>query len=488
MIARYYKAFTLVELIIVIAVLAILVAISAAGMTQSLQGARDSGRETNITAITDALEKYYAKNGEYPNCSQMTQSASNLSSLLDINTDIVTSPKSGGANAIICSSLSSSSGDNYSYVGDNCQGNEQCLGWTMQYKKEKDGSIVTFKSRNNGSIATSGTTQLTLTVDSPSQISLSWIKVPNATNYRVERSTSSTMSSPTTSTVQGLSTSASGLISGKRYYFRVTPYVGADIGKSATGNEVTSIAPPSGTVSAAVNLVNGDAQVTVSASGVTCASGTTLQYALGISSGRVRTSDSSAVVYGSWTTTSSQTSNAFQGKNYIASAKARCQGSDATSSEVVATSTPNVTRSIIAPASPVYGGDVSWAAGYRYLMQYSKFTTYCPADTWVADSTIGLYRNGATSRRPTTGYYNTTSTQDDPYVRYLGWDVGEYAETVTYYASYACKTDFTTSSRSNEGGGAVNVSVYCESARRSGSANPRCDDQGRDVNSLPLGP
>jgi len=61
MIARYYKAFTLVELIIVIAVLAILVAISAAGMTQSLQGARDSGRETNITAITDALEKYYTQ-------------------------------------------------------------------------------------------------------------------------------------------------------------------------------------------------------------------------------------------------------------------------------------------------------------------------------------------------------------------------------------------------------------------------------------------
>ncbi len=60
------RGFTLVELLIVCAVILILVAIAITLYTQQQKQTRDSKRKADIILIREALEKYYEDNGEYP--------------------------------------------------------------------------------------------------------------------------------------------------------------------------------------------------------------------------------------------------------------------------------------------------------------------------------------------------------------------------------------------------------------------------------------
>lgn len=60
------EGFTLIELIVVMAILAILMAIGAGAFTSSLKKGRDSTRKANLRAITNALDMYYNDYGRYP--------------------------------------------------------------------------------------------------------------------------------------------------------------------------------------------------------------------------------------------------------------------------------------------------------------------------------------------------------------------------------------------------------------------------------------
>jgi hypothetical protein len=73
-----------------------------------------------------------------------------------------------------------------------------------------------------GSGGSSSGLTVTVTSTTSSSVSLSWGYVSGASQYRVERSTSSSFSSVTTNTTRGTSYTASGLISSTAYYFRVT--------------------------------------------------------------------------------------------------------------------------------------------------------------------------------------------------------------------------------------------------------------------------
>lgn len=63
---RKYPGFTIVEVSIVIAVLAILLAITITAYTGVQRQSRDSSRTNNARIIMDALNRYYNDKGEYP--------------------------------------------------------------------------------------------------------------------------------------------------------------------------------------------------------------------------------------------------------------------------------------------------------------------------------------------------------------------------------------------------------------------------------------
>lgn len=60
------EGFTLVELVIVVAVIVILIIVIQGGISRAMSQSRDHQRESSVTAISEALESYYQKKGEYP--------------------------------------------------------------------------------------------------------------------------------------------------------------------------------------------------------------------------------------------------------------------------------------------------------------------------------------------------------------------------------------------------------------------------------------
>ena len=60
------KAFTLIELLIVISIIGILLSITSFSYLTAQKKGRDSRRRQDLKAIQTALEQYYTENGVYP--------------------------------------------------------------------------------------------------------------------------------------------------------------------------------------------------------------------------------------------------------------------------------------------------------------------------------------------------------------------------------------------------------------------------------------
>ncbi|HEY5695378.1 MAG TPA: prepilin-type N-terminal cleavage/methylation domain-containing protein [Candidatus Saccharimonadales bacterium] len=144
------RGFTLIELAIVIVIIAILASVTIFTYTKVQVNSRDSARSSEMTSITDALERYFGKNGEYPSCAQMTQSGSQVSTLLGgLDQSILVAPKAanGTTNSIsTCASLTAGAGsDVYAYIGDGstaCSTGTACATYTLQYREEGTGNII----------------------------------------------------------------------------------------------------------------------------------------------------------------------------------------------------------------------------------------------------------------------------------------------------------------------------------------------------------
>lgn len=482
------QGFTLVELIIVVTVIAILVAIVTVGLLSYQRQARDNQRTADISVITESLEKYYDLNGEYPSCPAMTASSSTTAATLSIDPGVLKAPSSSATNSFICTSLSSgNSTDQFSYVGDgssDCQTGSSCLGWTIQYRSEQTGQIVSVSSRRTQALTTSGTVALAATVMSDNQINLSWNTIQNTLSYTVEQSLNSSFSPETTTTTTGVSASMTGLSAGTQYYFRVTPQQTGQAGAPGTANAITTISAPSGTVATAASLQSGNTLAQGAASGGTCPANTTKQYNIG-SSAR-NTNSTVTISYPGWSTATTASVTASQGYNYTFQTQARCVGPNATSSVVTGTSS-NITRPISTPSAPAYTGDTSMAAGYRYWVTW---TYSCPSGT---SGTVQYYDNGfggnGSNNNGANVYPGGGGTYSAPSTEwwYLGWNNNQTSISyVYYYAFYYCSSYFATSPQS--GTTTTPVYVYCEAARQSFSANPRCDNTGQSVSSLPWGP
>lgn len=152
------SGFSIVEVTIVVAVVAILASIGTIAYLAVQREARDSKRESNITILAEALEKYYEQNGEYPSCTMLSASPDTISTdtLPGIQTGIFKAPQADSetANSIICSDLTEGT-DAYAYLGDGtvgCNIGAACQGWVLRYKKETGGTTEV-KSRHGSDLA-----------------------------------------------------------------------------------------------------------------------------------------------------------------------------------------------------------------------------------------------------------------------------------------------------------------------------------------------
>ncbi len=228
--------FTLVELIVVIATIGILATISVIGLSRYQADTRDARRVASVSVISEALEKYYDANGEYPSCSSIKAPAATLTTttLNGVDQTALVAPQAAPAidNSLQCTSdgnsLSVNGTDFFEYTGDNsvaCNGTVSCLQYSLKYKEESTGSIKTVSSRRNTSIATSGAATLSASTTSFTNVNLSWTTVQNASAYVLQVSTASSFpndsSTQTVSGINGTTYNATGLTAGVSYFFRV---------------------------------------------------------------------------------------------------------------------------------------------------------------------------------------------------------------------------------------------------------------------------
>lgn len=152
------KGFTIVEVIVVITVVGILTTIGIIAFNKYRTDARDSQRKAQLTAISQALEKYYGLNGEYPGCAAMTASPSTISSstLVGVDTTLFVAPGSSLSTSMTCSTPSTSDYFGYIGTGSSCASGSACESYVLQYKSETSGSIATIYGTSSAGIVTAG--------------------------------------------------------------------------------------------------------------------------------------------------------------------------------------------------------------------------------------------------------------------------------------------------------------------------------------------
>lgn len=284
------KGFTLVELIVVLGVIAILAVIGTLGYGQYQADGRDAIRSARATAIAEALEKYYDKHGEYPSCSQLTQTPLTVRSsvLVDIDTDILKAPR-GNENSITCADLTGpSDGDYFAYVGDDsesCVGTSgnACVLFQLKYLREGDNSVSTIDSRRKTKLTSDAIPSLTVNPTGVTTASASWTAAIGATRYEVQYSKTLTfppVGDPNTMdggtlTTTSLSTSVTGLDQNTQYYFRVRALNAAGPAGWSTTKTASTYTLGVPAVTSSVTAT----QITVSWPAVTYATGYRVEYA-----------------------------------------------------------------------------------------------------------------------------------------------------------------------------------------------------------------
>jgi len=444
---RKNRGFTIVEITITIVIIAILAAVAVVGYSKVQINARDNERSSKAGVIAGALERYYDKNGEYPGCTAMTQNGAIVGRdvLSNVAPDVFLVPKAaaGVNNSITCTGLTAGGADQYAYVGDGsstCATGASCLQFTLQYKQEATGNIISITSRHQTLIATSGTTTISSQVIGYTQVNLSWTAVPNAQSYKLQRATSSDFATGLVETnVNALLYSSTLLTPGTTYYFRVAPIASSGQGDwSNTTSADTPIDPPPTAPTAAAVMSGTNAVGSVS--GSSCPSGT-LQYQLRYRSTATATNGSWSA-WNSWATPNTYTVAALQGYQYGFQAQARCFGGTNGSAVSALSNIPTTVRSINAPAAPTYLSPAAFNSNVNAIVNYAS---YCPSGT-------SLYNGYFNSKAWTGGTWGPNPFGfNDSWENYDGVD-----RNVEYRGYYYCKTNWTTSPLS---AGSYNVIV-----------------------------
>lgn len=152
------SAFTIVEILVIVLIITILSAISIFAYEGTQKDARDSTRRGTTTVISEALEKYYEKNGEYPPVASLVSddgvSAQGVATKLGITIHDLRMPRlpSGTTNPLTSTDPPMNDYITYDASSDTsntgCQDDPSggCDRFTLRYAAES-GQTVEIKSR-----------------------------------------------------------------------------------------------------------------------------------------------------------------------------------------------------------------------------------------------------------------------------------------------------------------------------------------------------
>ena len=347
------RAFTIVEVVVVISVVAILSSLAVITFNSIRQDTRDATRQGNATIISEALEKYYEKNGEYPSVASIANDLSGntgtaVASKLSIPAASLVMPNmpNNATNGIIRGSEPYNNYIAYEAVSaDNdpsCQNsaNGGCDQFTLRYMEEATEEVKVIESRHSSRPATARL-DLELSVTSISSINATWTPVSQATSYELQRSLSNDMSSPVTTTHTVTNSSSTGLAADTTYFFRVRAVLPETFSDwSDVQSETTSsISLPTGTISITATMSGTNARGT--ASGGTCPSGSTIERQINY---QINGGTWKGYVIGS-----PRDVAATEGYTYTFQAQAHCKTST-TSGPWATSTTASVTRSVTVPS------------------------------------------------------------------------------------------------------------------------------------------
>lgn len=177
--------FTVVELIVVIAVLAIVASLSFFGYANIQKQARDNQRMTSAVVVSESLEKYFSQHGEYPSVARVTATnAETVKQLLGItNIDsLIAHNAPNGSTTNVWRSGDANSTNRLTYYGNtdaspSCRtltgATDVCEDYRIQYYKEKTGTVENIYSRNKSVAATPPPAPVAPTITPPTTPTMS---------------------------------------------------------------------------------------------------------------------------------------------------------------------------------------------------------------------------------------------------------------------------------------------------------------------------
>lgn len=132
--------FTIIEILITIAIIGIMSTIGIVSYTNIQTSTRDSQRSSKISILSEALEKYFEQNGEYPSCDAMTASITDIvtNTFEGLDPSVLSAPSAAeGTNSISCTA--NPTADIFFYESDGGS-------YTIAYKSESTGPAEPTKS------------------------------------------------------------------------------------------------------------------------------------------------------------------------------------------------------------------------------------------------------------------------------------------------------------------------------------------------------
>lgn len=303
------QGFTVIEIMIVVSIIGILSSIGIVSYVNVQKNSRDQQRLSSATIITEAIEKYYDKNGAYPTCDQITS--------LGIDNDAMFAPKADkNMPAIECSNELTNGGVNdvFAYKIDSNGA------WQFQYRNEKNGnSVKSIASRRTPPTIAWETPVVSANSKSSSEIVLEWSPILHATSYKYryfKKCASTEINSPSLGNIN--KNTVTSLDSGTKYCFSISGT--KDTRSSPFSNKAVAITAPDKPTLSKPTLMGGKIKVDIS--GGTC-NGIDLTSMYSVSS---KKGNGSWSEFSEWTSASAFDSGIIPnpGVTYSFKAKARC--------------------------------------------------------------------------------------------------------------------------------------------------------------------